>query len=187
MSEIELIVVGTAAVLFVFFVHELGHLLMARYLDVGVLGISMGFGPEIVGFVDRLGTRWSLAAIPFGAYLKMVDENGQSPGSIASARLDVDQKSKSLSSRSLVQRAAIFGAGSAANILLALVVYCFSAIYFWGTLTWPNKIDLDSALVLIFCSLSFLVGVFNLLPIPSFDGAKLMVLGSEWLRGNKTS
>src|ERR1044071_9973026 len=54
----------------VVFFHELGHFLVARWCGVKVLVFSVGFGPEIVGFNDRHGTRWKLAAIPLGGYVK---------------------------------------------------------------------------------------------------------------------
>ena len=61
--------------LIVFF-HELGHFLIARWCGMRVLVFSIGFGPEIVGFNDRYGTRWKISAIPLGGYVKFFgDEN----------------------------------------------------------------------------------------------------------------
>src|SRR5215471_14544414 len=58
------------------FFHELGHFLVARWCGIRVLVFSLGFGPEIAGFTDRLGTRWKLSAIPLGGYVKFFgDEN----------------------------------------------------------------------------------------------------------------
>src|SRR5215218_9837759 len=63
----------------VVFFHELGHFLIARLCGVRVLVFSIGFGPELVGFNDRHGTRWKLAAIPLGGYVKFFgDENAAS-------------------------------------------------------------------------------------------------------------
>ncbi len=60
----------------VVFFHELGHFLVARLCGVRILVFSIGFGPEIVGFNDRHGTRWKIAAIPLGGYVKFFgDEN----------------------------------------------------------------------------------------------------------------
>ena len=61
--------------LIVFF-HELGHFLVARWNGVTVKVFSIGFGPELLGFTDRKGTRWKLAAIPLGGYVRFLgDEN----------------------------------------------------------------------------------------------------------------
>jgi len=63
----------------VVFFHELGHFLVARWCGVRILVFSIGFGPEIVGFNDRYGTRWKIAAVPLGGYVKFFgDENAAS-------------------------------------------------------------------------------------------------------------
>src|SRR5256884_5076209 len=63
----------------VVFFHELGHFLVARWCGVRVITFSIGFGPELVGFNDRRGTRWKLSAIPLGGYVKFFgDENAAS-------------------------------------------------------------------------------------------------------------
>ena len=56
-------------------VHEYGHYLAARLFDVKVLRFSIGFGKPL--FIWRRGpdrTEWTLAAVPFGGYVKMLDE-----------------------------------------------------------------------------------------------------------------
>jgi regulator of sigma E protease len=53
----------SSSALVVFF-HELGHFLVARWCGVQILVFSIGFGPEIVGFNDRYGTRWKISAHP---------------------------------------------------------------------------------------------------------------------------
>src|ERR1700760_2950813 len=63
----------------VVFFHELGHFLVARWCGIKVLVFSIGFGPELVGFNDRHGTRWKISAIPLGGYVKFFgDENAAS-------------------------------------------------------------------------------------------------------------
>src|SRR5207244_10641705 len=60
----------------VVFFHELGHFLVARWAGVRVKTFSVGFGPELIGFNDRKGTRWRLSLIPLGGYVKFLgDEN----------------------------------------------------------------------------------------------------------------
>ncbi len=58
----------------VIFVHELGHFLVARWCGVRVKTFSIGFGKEIFGFNDRYNTRWRLAWIPLGGYVKFLDD-----------------------------------------------------------------------------------------------------------------
>src|SRR3982075_2234106 len=56
------------------FVHELGHFLVARLCGIKVLVFSVGFGPELLGFNDRHGTRWKISAITLGGYVKFFSE-----------------------------------------------------------------------------------------------------------------
>ena len=42
------------------FVHELGHYFVARINGVRVEVFSIGFGKELIGINDKLGTRWKI-------------------------------------------------------------------------------------------------------------------------------
>jgi regulator of sigma E protease len=53
------------------FVHEFGHYLAARLCGVHVEVFSIGFGPAIVTWRDRVGTVWKLAWLPLGGYVKL--------------------------------------------------------------------------------------------------------------------
>jgi len=44
---------------------------------VKVLTFSLGFGPELVGFNDRHGTRWKISAIPLGGYVKFFGDESK--------------------------------------------------------------------------------------------------------------
>ena len=58
----------------VVFVNELGHFLVARWNNVRCDSFSIGFGPELIGYTDRNGTRWKFSLIPLGGYVKMFGE-----------------------------------------------------------------------------------------------------------------
>src|SRR5437588_11480504 len=63
----------------VVFFHEFGHFLVARWCGVKVVVFSIGFGPQLFGFYDRHGTRWSISAIPLGGHVKFFgDDNAAS-------------------------------------------------------------------------------------------------------------
>src|ERR1041385_2176456 len=93
----------------VVFFHELGHFLIARWCGVKVLVFSVGFGPELLGFTDRYGTRWKIAAIPLGGYVKFFgDENAASaPDRAAVASMSADERQVSFSPQPVRSRAAI--------------------------------------------------------------------------------
>jgi len=54
-------------------IHELGHFLAARFYGVVVECFSIGFGPIIWEKYDKLGTKYVISIIPFGGYVKMLD------------------------------------------------------------------------------------------------------------------
>ena len=54
--------------------HEFGHFYIARRCGVKVLRFSVGFGKPLLTWRDSLGTEYTLAAIPLGGYVKMLDE-----------------------------------------------------------------------------------------------------------------
>jgi Predicted membrane-associated Zn-dependent proteases 1 len=113
----------------VVFFHELGHFLVARWVGVKVLVFSVGFGPELVGFNDRYGTRWKLSAIPLGGYVKFFgDQNAASvPDQEAIASMTEEERTQSFVHKSLPRRAAVVAAGPIANFILASVI--FAAIF----------------------------------------------------------
>jgi regulator of sigma E protease len=111
------------------FFHELGHFLVARWCGIRVLVFSLGFGPEIAGFTDRLGTRWKLSAIPLGGYVKFFgDENEASvPDAATLAAMSEEERKKSFFGQSVGRRAAVVVAGPLTNFILAIVL--FAAVF----------------------------------------------------------
>jgi regulator of sigma E protease len=109
----------------VVFFHELGHFLMARWCGIKVLVFSVGFGPEIVGFYDRYGTRWKISAIPLGGYVKFFgDENAAStPDQSAAATMTEAEKKDSFQFQPVGSRALVVAAGPVANFLLAIAIF----------------------------------------------------------------
>jgi regulator of sigma E protease len=113
----------------VVFFHELGHFLVGRLCGVKVIAFSVGFGPEIIGFNDRHGTRWKLSAIPLGGYVKFFgDANAASVPDWEKINLaSPEERSYSFFHKSVAQRAAIIFAGPLANFVLAILI--FAAIF----------------------------------------------------------
>ncbi|RYC32912.1 RIP metalloprotease [Lichenibacterium minor] len=106
----------------VVFFHEMGHFLVGRWCGVKVDAFSIGFGPELFARVDRHGTRWRLAAIPLGGYVKFHgDINPASTGEATSAMSDAE-RATTFGAQPVWERAAVVAAGPLANFLLALVI-----------------------------------------------------------------
>src|SRR5919106_6580521 len=75
MSLLHTIVAFIVALGLLIVVHEYGHYLIARWCGVKVLRFSVGFGrPLLTKEIGPDRTEWVIAAIPFGGYVKMLDE-----------------------------------------------------------------------------------------------------------------
>lgn len=107
------------------FVHEMGHYLVGRLSGIKVLAFSLGFGPELVGFNDRHGTRWKLSAIPLGGYVRFFgDADASSKGDVAELEaMSAADRARTLGGAKLWKRAATVAAGPIANFLLAILIF----------------------------------------------------------------
>jgi regulator of sigma E protease len=104
------------------FFHELGHYLVARWRGVKIDAFSLGFGPELFARVDSRGTRWRVAALPLGGYVKF--HGDANAASVESGPVDTSvDRSGALAAQPLPSRAAIVLAGPVANFILALVIF----------------------------------------------------------------
>ena len=133
----------------VVFFHELGHFLVARWTGVKVLTFSLGFGPELVGFNDRHGTRWKISAVPLGGYVKFFgdDSEASTPSTETLANMTEEERAGSFHHKKVAPRAAIVAAGPIANFLLAIVIFAGMFMYFGkpNTVARVDVIQPDSA------------------------------------------
>lgn len=111
-------------------IHEYGHFQVARWCGVKVLRFSIGFGKPL--WRKTIGddkTEFVLAAIPFGGYVKMLDENElkaeREHGEVISGQIDYTEAelARAFNRQSVYKRIAIVLAGPMANLLLAIVIY----------------------------------------------------------------
>lgn len=124
----------------VVFVHEMGHFLAGRYFGVTVETFSIGFGPEIGGFHDRYGTRWRVAWIPLGGYVKFKgDENAASvPTTVNVETLPAAEREGNFHAKPLYQRAVVVAAGPIANFVLAIFILFFWFLVFGKPILEPR-------------------------------------------------
>jgi regulator of sigma E protease len=153
----------------VVFFHELGHFLIARWAGVKVLTFSLGFGPELVGFNDRHGTRWKISAIPLGGYVKFFgdDSEASTPSFDSLAGMTDEEKAGSFHHKKVGARAAIVAAGPIANFLLAIVIFTCLFTFFGKPITSArvDKVEANSAAA----AAGFQVGDI----VTDIDGAKI--------------
>ena len=122
MSLLHTIVAFIIALGLLIVVHEYGHYLVARLCGVKVLRYSVGFGrPLFVRKVGKDETEWVIAAIPFGGYVKMLDER-EGP-------VDAHEAHRAFNRQGVWRRFAIVLAGPVANFLFAIAVYAGLFMY----------------------------------------------------------
>lgn len=120
-------------------IHEYGHFQVARWCGVKVLRFSIGFGkPLLRKTFGRDRTEFVIAALPFGGYVKMLDEREEP--------LAADEDlSRAFNRQSVWKRIAIVSAGPAANLLLAIFLYWW--LFMQGTMGMKpllGEIPIDS-------------------------------------------
>jgi regulator of sigma E protease len=61
-------------------IHEYGHYIVGRWSGIKADVFSLGFGPVLYSRYDKRGTRWQIAAIPFGGYVKFAGDANAASG-----------------------------------------------------------------------------------------------------------
>ena len=114
MSLLQTLVAFLVAILLLVSLHELGHLLAARWCGIKVLRFSVGFGKPFVKKQWR-NIEWCLAPIPLGGYVKMVDTR---EGNVAEADLPY-----AFDKQHPLKRIIVVAAGPLVNLVLAVLLY----------------------------------------------------------------
>ncbi len=123
MSVLQTVAAFIVALGVLIIVHEYGHYLAARLFNVKVLRFSIGFGrPLLVRRGRRDATEWVVAAIPFGGYVKMLDER-EGP-------VDPAEVARAFNRQSVAKRIVIVAAGPVFNFLFAILLY--AGLYMTG-------------------------------------------------------
>lgn len=109
------------------FVHEFGHYIVAKWCGVKIDAFSIGFGKELVGFTDKSGTRWKIALLPLGGYVKMFGDSSAASTADTDAMNKMSEADRALTfhHKSLPKKAAIVAAGPIANFILTIVVFTY--------------------------------------------------------------
>jgi regulator of sigma E protease len=113
--------------------------MVARWNGVKVEAFSIGFGPELWGFDDRLGTRWRVSAIPLGGYVKFFGDinEASAPDMAKAAAMSEAEKAVSFIHKPVARRAAVVAAGPIANFVLAIVIFSLSFMILGRVITDP--------------------------------------------------
>ena len=105
------------------FFHELGHYLVGRLFRIPAETFSIGFGHELVGWTDRQGTRWKVAWLPLGGYVKFVGDMTPAGNPDDLDHIPPELREHAFQLRPVWQRFLVVLAGPAANFLLAIAIF----------------------------------------------------------------
>lgn len=123
------------------FIHELGHYFAGRLFGIKADVFSIGFGREITGWSDRRGTRWKIAWLPLGGYVKFAgDMNAVGEPDAAWLALPADERARTFQAKPLWQRAIVVAAGPIVNLVLAVLILAGFA-YGYGVDRTPAIVD----------------------------------------------
>src|SRR5687768_14791122 len=100
-------------------IHEMGHLLAAKYFGMRVEQFSIGFPPKIWSF--RKGeTEYAISAIPLGGYVKisgMIDE------SLDTETMAQEPQSWEFRSKPAWQRLIVMLGGIIVNVVVGIMIF----------------------------------------------------------------
>ena len=112
-------------------VHEYGHYIVGRWCGIHAEVFSVGFGSVLFSRLDKHGTRWQIAALPFGGYVRFKgDANVASgPKMAILSEMDARELRSTLNGAPVWARALTAAAGPIFNFALTAIIYC--ALFMW--------------------------------------------------------
>ena len=124
------------------FVHEFGHYFIGKISGIHAEVFSIGFGPVITSFRDKKGTKWQIAALPLGGYVKFLGEKIPSGSSNPGVVLSDDPNfiRKSMSGAPLWARFVTVAAGPIFNFIFSAIVF-FMIYMNQGTIKFPLTVE----------------------------------------------
>lgn len=123
-------------------IHEYGHYIIGRLSGIRAEVFSLGFGPVLLSRVDKHGTRWQLAALPFGGYVKFLGDSDAASGKDAGAMTGLSETDRRMTMHGapLWARSATVAAGPIFNFILSIAV--FAALFLnQGDIAHPLTVD----------------------------------------------
>ena len=141
----SLIFTGGAFVLalsIIVFIHEFGHYIVGRWTGIRAEVFSIGFGKPLLSGYDRHGTKWQLALIPLGGYVKFLGDAGVASDKASDILEEMDEETlrHTMHGAPLYARALTVAAGPVFNFILSIIV--FAGMILWvGEIQHPPVID----------------------------------------------
>ncbi len=107
-------------------IHEYGHYIIGRWSGIKADVFSLGFGPVLWSRVDRHGTRWQVALLPFGGYVKFMGDANAASANVDSGALEEmppEMRRQTMLGAPLWARSATVAAGPVFNFILSIMLF----------------------------------------------------------------
>ena len=129
-SLFQILLAFVVALSIIVAIHEYGHYIIGRLSGIRAEVFSLGFGPVLFSRVDKHGTRWPLAALPFGGYVKFLGDSDAASGRDGDAVRGMSEEDRRMTMHGapLWARTATVAAGPVFNFILSILV--FGALFF---------------------------------------------------------
>ncbi len=115
-------------------VHEYGHYIVGRWSGIHAEVFSIGFGPVLWSRIDKRGTKWQIALLPFGGYVKFLGDANAASGKDEDTMSEFAEQSpeelrRTMHGAPLWARAATVAAGPVFNFVMSILVF---GMIFWS-------------------------------------------------------
>lgn len=119
-------------------VHEYGHYIVGRWSGIHAEVFSIGFGPVLWSRVDKRGTRWQVALLPLGGYVKFLGDANAASGKDEAAMEEITEQSpeelrRTMHGAPLWARAVTVAAGPVFNFAMSILVF--------GLILWSQGVS----------------------------------------------
>lgn len=106
-------------------IHEYGHYIVGRWCGIKADVFSLGFGPVLFARTDKHGTRWQVAALPFGGYVKFMGDANAASGTASDTYEEMPPalKRQTMLGAPLWARTLTVAAGPVFNFILSILVF----------------------------------------------------------------
>lgn len=112
-------------------IHEYGHYIVGKWSGIKAEVFSIGFGPVLASRIGKDGTKWQIAALPFGGYVKFMGDTSAAsdrPDEAVLNAMTADERRHTMHGAPLWARAATVVAGPVFNFILSFLL--FAALLF---------------------------------------------------------
>lgn len=108
-------------------IHEYGHYIVGRWCGIKADVFSLGFGPVLYSRYDKRGTKWQIALLPFGGYVKFAGDanaaSGKDEDAMEQVATDPVRLRETMHGAPLWARALTVLAGPVFNFALSIIVF----------------------------------------------------------------